>query len=276
MKDEKNFDPEAGKRDFFRIVNSGSKDRVEVEKRKKKIMVSALAVFFGILFLALIVGVALGTVFKIKEITLEGCSHYSEDEILSALEINYGDSMFFANEKKFAKLLSAKYPMVYSIKLEKEYPSKLRIKITEEEASYRYMDSGMNVVVSHRGKVIYLGSELPEEFEHILVAKVPRVHKAVLGRAIEYIDPLDKTAVEEVVKRLQDSGFYEYVNDLEMSSRFDIKFNYSHRFKVLLGDRTDIEVKLKFVEGIIKTLQDGETGTINVKNAKKGYLILDE
>ena len=92
---------------------------------------------------------------------------------------------------------------------------------------------------------------------------------------IEYRDESDRKAMEQVITALEKSSLGDSVEYIDMKSRFDIKVGYDERFEILFGDRTDLDVKIKFVEGIVETLTNGEKGTINVKSAKKGYLILE-
>ena len=261
--------------DRINVINTGSKSRVVSKKKNKQLSVAAKAALFGSALFVIMIAVGLLTVFRVTEIEIVGCEYYSEEDILNEIGLELGDSIFLANEKKYASLMSGKFPMVYSVKVEKKYPTSVRIKITEEAPSYRFEYADRHAVVSHNGKVLYLGDELPEEFEKVLKAKVPEVSEAVAGYVIKYRDAVDKEAVEEVVVALQKSGLGDKIEYIEMKSRFDIKARYDDRFTILFGDRTDLGVKLRFVEGIVETQKNGEKGTINVKSAKKGYLILE-
>ena len=255
------------------VINTVAKNRVRA--KRKKFSRVAMALLMGIGFLVIVIAVAFGTVFKITKIEVEGCSYYSERELLEFIGLEEGDSIFFVSEKEYAKQLSGNYPMVYSVRVDKKFPSEVKIKITEEIPSYRFEYAGSHAVVSRNGKVLFLGQTLPDEFEEVLKADVPEVSEAVAGYFIKYKDPVDKEAVQSVVSSLMKSGLADSIEYLEMKSRFDIKAKYSERFTILFGDRTELDVKIKFVEGIVQSLNNGEKGTINVKSAKKGYLILE-
>ena len=267
------LDHEESIQDGINVINIGAKNRLA--RKKKKLSRVGMALLMGFGFLIVVVAVALSTVFKITSIEIQGCTYYSETEILNAIGLEEGDSIFFLNEKKCASALSVKYPMIYSVKVYKIFPSGVRIKITEETPLYRFEYATSHAVVSANGKVLYLGTQLPKEFEDVLEAKVPEVSQAVAGYFIKYKNEADKEAVEQVVTQLMKCNFSQEIVSLEMKSRFDIKVQYSERFTILFGDRTELDVKIKFVEGIVETLVKGEKGTINVKNAKKGYLILN-
>ena len=261
--------------DVINTINTGSKSRVISKKNKKKISVAATATLIGIVVFMVMIGAGLLTVFRITEIEIVGCEYYRAEDILETIGLEKGDSIFLVSEKRYASLMSGRFPMVYSVKVEKKYPSSVRVKITEETPSYRFEYAGQHAVVSHNGKVLFLGEELPEEFSAVMSAMVPEVSEAVAGYVIIYRDETDRSAVEEVVRALEKSNLGDRVEYIEMKSRFDIKAGYDGRFKILFGDRTDLDVKIKFVEGIVESLENGEKGTINVKSAKKGYLILD-
>lgn len=258
---------------LINVINTGAKSRVA--SKKKRFSLVFFAVFIGVCFFAIVVSVAINTVFKITEIEFEGCEYYSEEMILSAIELDKGDSIFFAREEKFAEMLSTDFPMIYSLKVEKEYPSKIKIKITEEIPSYIFEYAGEYAVVSRKGKVLYLGVTVPEEFQNVMEIQVPPVNTAIEGFVIEYRDTADCKAVEEILTKLRECTFADEIVSVEIQSRFDIKVKYGERFTILFGDRTEFDIKLKFVDGIIETLTKGEKGTINVKNPKKGYLIME-
>ena len=268
---ENKYSPE--QEDLIKVINTGSKSRVASKRKKYSVVI--LSVFIGLCFFLTVMLVAVNTVFRITSIELLGCEYYSQDQILEAIELDVGDNIFLVNEKKYASKLSTGFPMVYSLKVEKEYPSTVRITITEEIPSYSFEYAGEYAVVSKMGKVIFLGKSIPEKFSHVMKMKVPEVASAVEGFVIEYRDSYDREAVEEVLTKLRECSFSQRIVFVEMSSRFNIKVSYGDRFTILLGDRSDFDVKLKFVDGIIETLKKDEKGTINVKNPKKGYFILE-
>lgn len=273
MNENNNVNHQSDEEKLIRVINTGAKSRVA--SNKKRLSGILVAVFFGICFFITVVLVAVNTVFRITKIEIEGCGYYSSEQILEAIGLEEGDSMFFVSEKKYASRLSNQFPMVYSLKVEKDYPSMVKIIVTEEVPSYCFEYAGEYAVVSEMGKVIYLGNEIPEEFSGVMKMTVPEVAAAVEGFVIEYRDSVNTKAVEEVLEKLRECSFYESIGYVDMKSRFDIKVSYKDRFTILFGDRSDFDVKLKFVNGIIETLKKGEKGTINVKNPKKGYLILE-
>ena len=263
----------SSKEEMIKAINTGSKSNVGSSRKRASALI--LAIVIGVAVLVIALGVAAYTVFRITEIEVEGLEYYSSEDIIEAIGIEVGDSIFFANEKRFAKRLAGDFPMIYSLKLEKkyEYPSGIKLIVTEEEPSYSFDYAGECAVVSKKGKIIYLGKTIPEKFSGVMKMNVPEVSLAVEGEVIKYRDDTDVEAVEEVLTKLRECTFKEQIAFVDMKSRFDIKVKYKDRFTILFGDRTDFEVKLKFVDGIIETLEKGEKGTINVKNPKKAYFI---
>ncbi len=258
-------------------INQDAKNDYKDKKRKRRITFAVLAVLLGIVLFSAITVITAALFFRIETVTVEGNTCYDEEFLLKTMGVEKGDSIFLANQEEYAKRVAGVCPMVYSVRVDKTYPDKIAIVITEETPSYRFQTDGIWSVVSKSGKVIYTGNDITsfENWESLMEITPPPVLEAVMGYKIQYSDSGDGIAVPQVIEAIERSPLNGKINFVKMDSRFDIRLQYLDSFEILLGNKNDISVKLKFADKIINELKDGEKGTVNVKDAKKGYAILE-
>lgn len=259
------------------VLNRDSRIYYSDKKAKRRVRLILLAVASGIILLAGTLLLTAYLFFRINTVSVEGNTYYDSEYLLSVMGVNEGESIFLADQNKYAKKLAGTCPMVYSVRVDKVYPDEIKIVITEEIPSYYFYFQGLCSVVSESGKVLYTGEEL-DDFpyaEGLVKVTPPPVLEAVMGYAVKYKDSMDKNAVADVIRAIERSPLADMVKEIEMTSRFDIRLFYGNRFQILIGSRQDISVKLKFADKIIEELKETDSGQINVKNGKDGYAILD-
>ena len=259
------------------VINRDSKNDYKDKKRKRRIMFAVWAVLAGVVLFSVIVAVTASLFFKIENITVVGNVSYDEQLLLQTMGVKKGDSIFLADQNKYAKKLAGVCPMVYSVRVDKVYPGDITIVITEETPSYRFNTNGIWSVVSKSGKVLFTGKDIYDfpDGSKLIEIEPPQVLESVMGYEVVYLDKTDGKAVQEVITALERSPLKGKISKITMHSRFDIRLDYPDRFEILIGNRQDISVKLKFANKIIEELKADSTGTINVKDAKEGYFILD-
>jgi len=66
------------------------------------------------------------------------------------------------------------------------------------------------------------------------------------------------------------------VQSIDMTSRFDIKLDYEGRFEVYLASSDNMDIKIRFLAGIIEKLKPDDSGYINLSNHREAAVRLDE
>lgn len=258
-------------------INRDAKIEYKDKKRKRRVTFAILAVISGIVLFCAIVVITASLFFKIESVTVVGNTCYDEELLLETMGVEKGGSIFLADQEEYAKRVAGVCPMVYSVRVDKNYPNEITIVITEEVPSYRFQINGIWSVISKSGKVIYSGDDISkfEKWEEILEVTPPPVKEAVMGYKLSFVNSGDENAVPEVLAAIERSPLKGKIVFVTIESRFDIKLQYLDSYEILLGNREDISVKLKFANKIIEELKDTDKGVINVKDAKKGYAIIE-
>ena len=68
--------------------------------------------------------------FRITNIQVEGNSHYTDEEIIRAIDIEEGDNLFFFDRFAALSRVFAKLPYVEEVSVERSLPNKVIITVT--------------------------------------------------------------------------------------------------------------------------------------------------
>ena len=101
-------------------------------KKPRKRTVSGAILTFAVVVIAI---VFLMSVFlRISDISVEGNEHYSDEEIIKAIDIEQGDNLFFFDRFAAISRVFAKLPYVEEVSLERQLPNKVIITVQECKA----------------------------------------------------------------------------------------------------------------------------------------------
>jgi cell division protein FtsQ len=277
--DEKNNDllPSLIEDNSVEEINRDAQSEYKDKKIKRRIRFTVFAVLAGLVLFCVITLITVGLFFKIEKITVVGNNYYDETFLLETIGLEKGDSIFLANQNEYANKLGGVCPMIYSVRVDKNYPSEITVIITEETPSYKFEFNGICAVVSKTGKVLYTTNGIPDfdGWNELVEVIPPPILEAVMGYKIRYADGVDEKVVPMIIDAIEKSPLDGKIERISIESRFDIRLQYTDRFEILVGNKDNVSVKLKFADKIIEKLKDDEKGQINVKNAKEGFAVLD-
>ena len=108
--------------------------------------------------------------FRITNIQVEGNTHYTDEEIIQAIDIEEGDNLFFFDRFSALSRVFAKLPYVEEVSVERSLPNKVIITVTESQA-LAYIALGDEMwSIDHSCKV--LGKATEEELADLYVQYV--------------------------------------------------------------------------------------------------------
>ena len=101
-------------------------------KKPRKRSVSGAILTFAVVVIAI---VFLMSVFlRISDISVKGNEHYTDEEIIKAIDIEQGDNLFFFDRFAAISRVFAKLPYVEEVSLERQLPNKVIITVQECKA----------------------------------------------------------------------------------------------------------------------------------------------
>lgn len=247
----------------------------ETQRRNEK-KHTRRTVFYVILFLSVTVvflGVCFAVFLNVSEITVVGNEKYSAEEIISYVPIEPGENIYLFDAEATEELIKQKLPFVGDIEIERDLPSTIVLNVTEEKPIFAIDLAGSTFILSSELKVLEK-TNVKAEQTGLAVLRTPSVQKCMVGEIVEFVDERTYDAIVELYDSLEAEYINEKLRSVDAESRFDIYINYDNRFDVYVGDTVNINLKIRFLVGIIDKLGEKTKGTIDISEANEAAVAL--
>lgn len=215
-------------------------------------------------------------VLVVASVEVVGNERYTAEAIAVASGISVGDKMYAlaVDEDELASKLTKQFPYIQSVEMKRVIPDRIVITVTEEMAVFVSEIYGEYVLLSKELRVLELSPTEPAGDYIKLV--LPDVKNAIEGEVIEF-----KTNMLDVAKKAADAvcsdSMREGTSVLDISDRFNIWIAFEGRYKLMIGDINDIEIKLTLAFEIMKdeAFSGGNKGLIYLDNVSSPSVIID-
>lgn len=202
------------------------------------------------------------TYFRVKTIEVRGNAVCSADAIAEASGVQIGDRLLFVDRKAVADGIFARLPYADTVRVRRSFPSTLIIEMRESTPAAAVITNGVVYLIDGDGKLLeYMPSEA--------VSGTPLVEgltvtEAVLGKTINLEDELHLSTLQELLKAFADEDILTHIDTVQVEKLYDIYFVYDECLTVKIGDVSDLGRKLELMEEVVKKLNSGEKGTLDV------------
>ncbi|MGN0493620.1 MAG: cell division protein FtsQ/DivIB [Acutalibacteraceae bacterium] len=227
--------------------------------RQRRIRRRRMLIGLTLLIVLLIVAgaaLSLTVFFPIESLSAKGSAKYTSEQIIAASGINKGDNLFTASVK--LDELREKLPYIESVKLKRNLPGSLTITVADAEAYACYYTDNKYFLVSKSGYVLENPDEKPNELTLITASGV----KCELGKRVEFSDEKTQTLITEIGKYAGEYGVT--LNSIDITDELSLTVKAENRFTVNLGTSNYLENKFAHLSGMIKNIEEGKTGKINL------------
>lgn len=223
-------------------------------------------IMFFLVILAMIF--VMSVTFRISDIRVEGNTHYTDEEIIRAIDIEEGDNLFFFDRFAALSRVFAKLPYVEEVSVERSLPGKVVITVTESQALAYIVLGGEYWTIDHSCKV--LGKATDEELGSLIPIEGISPGTLMIGETLQTSDG-DEAIVDyisEVLYQLEQRGLYNGVLWVDFSNKNHVEFNYKDKYTVKLGDAALIEYKFGMLVSAMSKLLEGDVGVIDLSDGK--------
>ncbi len=243
-------------------------------KRRKILRVSSLLVLAVGTLSALIFGFIY--FFRIETVTVVGSKRYSDEEIVEASGIKKGSNIFFdLDSESVARKIVEKQPYISSVNIRRKIPQGVEIQVRESDAAY-YMEICREYFILSDNLQVLERMEVSNEAQIRLYGlkkiSCKKVDSAFVGQPISFLDSSYRDYFLDVLQVLKQSEMYGKITSITATSKFQMKIMYDDRFEISLGDSSDLNIKLLFSSEIIKTFNEEQKGSLDVRDPSKGYV----
>ena len=199
--------------------------------------------------------------FKLDQIQVNGCSVYSQAQIIDEIGAQKGESLFKVNISNAEKLLVGKLPYVRSIKISRKFPTTLKVDVQEEEVlGAVYTNEGF-AILSTTGKVLETKVLALREGIPRIVGLVGLTYETggylrksdtKDGELLDQIKVLQEVQKQLAANQLTDITYYD-VGDI-----LNIEVMLEDKLLLKLGSASEMDYKLEFISKVLAAKKSGE------------------
>ena len=242
------------------------KGHVEYMSAPKKQSKVGAAITFVLIVVAVIFIMSVS--FRVENITVNGNTHYSADEIINAIEIEEGDNLFFFDRFAAVTRVFAKLPYVSEVQIARALPNRMIINVTES-AAVAYIRIGAELwTLDEKCKVL---GKAAEGEEGTLIPVVGFDAGTFFINETLNTSTGDERPVSylrEVLYQIKERQLSYQVTKIDFSDTNNVKLSYGGRFTIRLGDPYATEKKFSMVLNAITKLKEGDIGIIDVTDGR--------
>ena len=246
--------------------------------------------------------VSVNLLFKVAIFRVENFDHstpadtgiYTEEEIVSALNIEKNSNLFAFSTAEKTKELQAQFPYLDKVEVTVQMPATVVVRLTPATERFTCMYSGgwmvlsdalriLRLEVSQPEGMILLNAKLPDNFSPAIGQQViPETYNSLLAHTEssaesdstdatpESAQPTVTDIVTQLWQLLQDDGLLDGLTALDISDTSQLSFTYQGRVDVLLGNSSSLDYKLRLAAKILtdpdKGLSGSDHGTLDVSD----------
>ena len=212
------------------------------EHRKESKIILALSAIF-VFLLAISVAVALILlIFPVTEIEVSGDSRYSYTEIIEASGVKKGARLYYLNERKAERKALEGLPYLESVEVNSYFPNRVKIEIKQFDEIYLLYHENGYCFVSDDFEILEVVESKSsfDEFSGIFI----KLEQKLAGEIGERYEGADIDRAKELIAHLKEYGFYQYLNIVDVSKKYDMSFVINKRQQFVIGAMTDVGEKL--------------------------------
>ena len=221
-----------------------------------------------IMFFLVIVAVifVMSVFFRVSDIQVRGNTHYTDEEIIRAIDIEEGDNLFFFDRFAALSRVFAKLPYIDEVSVERSLPNRVIITVTESQALAYIVLGEEKWTIDHSCKV--LGKANDDELQGLIPIDGISPGTLMIGEPLQTADGSEEIVdfIAEVLYQLEERGLYREVGRVDFSNPRRVSFTYGDKYTVVLGDSGNIEYKFGMLVSAMSQLLEGDVGIINVSD----------
>jgi len=213
----------------------------------------------------ILIGVCLFTpLFDITDVSVIGNKILSEEDIVKASGIKKGSNLFLLNIKKSEERINS-LGYVDSVDVKRKFLARIEIEITESVEAAYITFAGNYVGIDSDGKILSITKSSKMRPKKAVVSgyalKNPRK-----GEKIEGKNEAKTQLVKNVLTALNENELLSVAKKIDLSDTSNISVTLNSDTKIVLGDKQQLDYKLKCVGTVLEELGEIRGGKINVSD----------
>ena len=224
-------------------------------------------VMLGLLAFFVFTILSVTVLFNTEYIVVAGESVYTDEEIIAASELEGNENLVTLNTSGIPEKILNKLVMLDSVKVDKVFPSTIRITVEKSVAMANFYYGGRNYVISHIGRVMQIDG-VPADC--MTVIGYDPSETIILGSFLKASDPAQDEMIARISDAIERSGLTG-INTVDITDNLDIVLSYEDRIMIHIGSDLELDQKMKIARELIYGRYIGETEhvTLDISNPSR-------
>jgi len=238
-----------------------------------------LLIFFIVFAVVLILN---GTLFLVDSIEFvdykTGQSYQSElyaaEDLITASKLSRGMNIFTVSEAKATESLTAAFPKLKVVNIERQFPNKIVIYLFERYPMYAVESGDVYIIVDREGRILETVESLPDnitlveglaiDYETTGIKLKTKDYSAdrliALGQAFELYDYIDSNFTQ-IISRIEVMGYsFSLYTKTGVELRLNVASNLNAKIREILSWYNSDDAEQKRYSGTLTVYDDGEGG----------------
>ena len=245
--------------------------KLKTVMRNRRILTGIIAVIAVAAIFAVLSVTVLFTVDDIQ--VARAGSYYKAQEIIDASGVELGDSIIGTNWNKVKSRVESKLPYVFNLEIGKSLSGKVVFTVTDNKAAMYIQVKGGYAVTDANGKVLEITNGKPKK-NGLCLLKLKNEIKTDIGSLIEFSDEKEKKLYDNIRAAINEAKIAN-ITGIDITDYQNIYLEYQNRYRLYIGDSTDLSYKLKEAKKVIAQEDENDPkqiGEINLSILKKVYV----
>ena len=240
------------------------KEKNEYMRPSRKASAISAPLLFAIVVVSVIFVMSIA--FRVSDIEVIGNSHYSDQEIINAIEIEQGDNLFFFDRFAAVSRVFAKLPYIEEVAVTRHLPNHVIIEVKESQA-VAYIKLGAELwTIDHNCKILGQAAEGEEESLIAILGFKPGT--LFIDEELTSEDGKKEPVeyVSAILNQIQDRGLAQSTQKVDMTDLDDVEIYNSNRLIFKIGSNVNTEHKFGMILDALSKLKNGDNGILDVSN----------
>ncbi len=207
--------------------------------------------------------------FRVEDIQVDGNTHYTDEEIIRAIDIEEGDNLFFFDRFAAIARVFSKLPYIEEVSLKRALPDKITISVTESSALAYLILGDEEWTMDHNCKI------LGKAAEGETVQLVPIVNfdpgTLFIGEQLTAADGNEDPVsyLREILIQIEGRNMVDSIDRVDFENPNSPEITYNGRFTFVLGRYSMVSQKFAMLSGVLQTLKDGDAGVVDLSSGQR-------
>ena len=207
--------------------------------------------------------------FRVEVIQVEGNTHYTDEEIIRAIDIEEGDNLFFFDRFAAIGRVFSKLPYIEEVSLKRALPNHITITVEESSALAYLILGDEEWTMDHSCKI--LGKTAEGETEMLVPIVNFNPGTLFIGERLTSADGNEDTVdyLNEILLQIEGRNMISDIDRVDFKNANNPEIVYNGRFTFVMGRYTMVSQKFAMLAGVLETLKAGDPGVIDLSSGQR-------